>query len=189
MNNAIHIPWYSILFFVKLIVASLFAFILFLVFYVPINSSLNFPNRGLLMQSIPYFSFFFPLGISLRNLPSSFFISSLDWLLAQPLAQMSFQHYVLPLSLEFSSPFFWIFLFSGLQVFTFYCFVGVSPPVASFFIHFLVLKEHFLQQFPGKGKCFENFLVENVSVRALDISHMLNKDLMNCELMNDRMSE
>ena len=82
MNNAIYIPWYSILFFLKLIVASLFAFILFLVLYVPINSSLNLPNRGLLMQSVPCFSFLFPLGISLRNLPSSFFISSLDWLLA-----------------------------------------------------------------------------------------------------------
>lgn len=78
MNNAIYIPWYSILFFLKLIVASLFAFILFLVFYVPINSSLNLPNRGLLMQSIPCFSFFF----FLQEYPSGTFLppfSSLVW--------------------------------------------------------------------------------------------------------------
>lgn len=132
MNNAIYIPWYNILFFLKLIVASLFAFILFLVFYIPINSSHNLPKRSSHAVN-PCFSFFFLRSIPLEPsfLRSSFFISSLDWLLSQPLAQMSFQHYVLPLSSEFSSPFFCIFLFSGSQVFTFYCLLQFCWSVSS----------------------------------------------------------
>lgn len=125
-------------------------FFFFLFFCVPIAIlSSNCPVEVFSVQSSASGnqSHGFFLAIFLWN-PPSFFISKLDWLFSRPLASMSFWDYALPLSLEFSSPFSWIFLFCGSQVFIFYhlllCFDGVSPPLASSFIYFLVLKEHFL---------------------------------------------
>lgn len=119
MNNAVYIPWYSILFFLNSGLYLLLYFSWSSKFLLTLPSIC--PIEVFSCSQSHAFPFFFFRSIPLEPsfLPSSFFVSSLDWLLSRPLAQMSFQHHVFPLSSESSSPFFWIFLFSGPQVFTF----------------------------------------------------------------------
>ena len=173
MNNAIYIPWYNILFFLKLIVASLFAFILFLVFYIPINSSLNLPKRSSHAVNPMFFLFFFSLGVSLWNLPSLVPpSSSLVWtgcslnLLHRCHSSITFYHCPRN-SLPLSSGFFCFLDPRSSPFIVYFCFVGVSP--SFLFYLFPGFEGAFPSVASGKGKCFENFLVENVSVRAVDI--------------------
>ena len=190
MNNAIYIPWYNILFFLKLIVASLFAFILFLVFYIPINSSLNLPKRSSHAVNPVFFLFF-----SFRNIPPepSFLLFHLQSGLVACLASRTDVILALrftivlgilfPFLLDFSV--FWIL---GLHLLLFTS-VLLECLLASSFIYFLVLKEHFLQQLLGKVNVLRTSLLKMFLSELLTYSHMLNKDLINCELMNERINE
>ena len=130
--------------------------------------------RGLLMQSIPCFSFFFfSLGVSLWNLPSLVPpSSSLFWtgcslkLLHRCHSSITFYHCPRN-SLPLSSGFFCFLDPRSSPFIVYFCFVGVSP--SFLFYLFPGFEGAFPSVASGKGKCFENFLVENVSVRAVDI--------------------
>ena len=148
MNNAIYIPWSSILFFLNSGLYLLLYFSWSSKFLLTLPSICPIEVFSCSQSHVfPFFSF----RISLWNL-SSFLhpSSSLVWtgcclsLSHRCPSSITFSHCPrnpLPLSSGF---FCFLDLWSSPFI-VYFCFVGVSPPVASSFIHFLVLRVHFLQ--------------------------------------------